>query len=208
MANALTDGAKNRMLDSTAGSPAWPPSHLSLHSGDPGTTGANELTGGSPAYARKAVSWDAAAGGSRAISAGVQFDVPASTTVRYIGMWSASTAGTFFGYSPAGSAARRAFSVPDISADTLESPAHSYSSGDTVVVWATIGAALPTGLAEGTVYYVVSATTDDFQLSATSGGAAINLTAIGDGDVQKITPETFNGQGTYTVSSHTASLPG
>ena len=136
------------------------------------------------------------------------FDVPASTTVRYVGMWSASTAGTFWGYSPAGATARRAFSVPDVSADTLESPAHGYVNGDTVVVWATIGAALPTGIAEGTIYFVVSATTDDFQLSATSGGSAINLTAIGDGDVQKITPEVFAAQGTYTVSSHTVSLPG
>jgi len=28
---------------------------LSLHSGDPGSTGANEISGGSPAYARKTV---------------------------------------------------------------------------------------------------------------------------------------------------------
>ena len=34
--------------------------YISVHNGDPSTTGANELAGGSPAYARKAVSWAAA----------------------------------------------------------------------------------------------------------------------------------------------------
>lgn len=207
MANVLTDGAKNRLLDSVAGTPAWPPSHLSLHSGDPGTAGDNEIAGGSPAYARKAVSWSAASGGSKAISAGVTFDVPA-TTVRYIGMWSASTAGTFFGYSPAGAGSRRQFCVDDLTADTFESPAHGLSNNDQVLVWAGGGAALPTGVSEGTIYFVVSATTDDFQLSATQGGAAINITAVGDGDVQKITPEVFAAQGTYQVTSHSVSLPG
>lgn len=208
MTATFTDAAKNRMLDSAAGSPAWPPSHISLHSADPGTAGDNELTGGSPAYARQAVSWAAASSGAKARSGTEVFDVPAGTTVRWVGFWSAATAGTFFGCAPAGSGARRAFCVDDVSADTFESPAHGFSNGDQVVVFATIGAGLPTGVSEGTVYFVVSASTDDFQLSTTSGGAAINVSAIGDGDVQKITPEAFAAQGTYTVSSLQLSLPG
>lgn len=35
--------------------------YISLHTGDPGTTGANEATGGSPAYARKLTTWAAGA---------------------------------------------------------------------------------------------------------------------------------------------------
>ena len=35
--------------------------HFSLHTADPGATGASEVTGGSPAYARKAAVWAAAA---------------------------------------------------------------------------------------------------------------------------------------------------
>ena len=38
-----------------------------------------ELTGGSPAYARKAVTWAAAAAGIRDNTAALLFDVPAST---------------------------------------------------------------------------------------------------------------------------------
>src|SRR6478752_1659086 len=68
----------------------------SLHTSAAGTTGANEATGGSPAYARKAITWtDGASDGSSAGSA-VTFDVPAGTYVE-IGFWSASTAGTFGG---------------------------------------------------------------------------------------------------------------
>jgi hypothetical protein len=71
--------------------------YASLHTGDPGTTGANEVTGGSPAYARKAVTWAAASGGNVITSASVTFDVPAGTTIRDMGLWSALTGGTFYG---------------------------------------------------------------------------------------------------------------
>lgn len=65
----------------------------SLHTAAPGTTGASELTGGAPAYARKAITW--AAGGSDGIVTGsVTFDVPAST-ITAAGLWTAVTAGTF-----------------------------------------------------------------------------------------------------------------
>lgn len=69
----------------------------SLHSADPGATGANEITGGSPAYARKAVVYDPAAGGVAALDAAIEFDVPAGTTVAYVGFWSASSGGTWRG---------------------------------------------------------------------------------------------------------------
>jgi hypothetical protein len=59
---------------------------------------------------------------------------------------------------------------------------------------------LPTGLTEGTVYFVVGATTDTFQVSATSGGSAVNITAIGDLFHQKVVPEVFGGQGQITVA--------
>lgn len=48
--------------------------------------------------------------------------------------------------------------------------------------------AFPAGLTEGTVYYVISATTDTFQVSATEGGAAVTITADGYGRWQKCEP--------------------
>jgi hypothetical protein len=69
----------------------------SLHTADPGTTGASEATGGSPAYARKAVSCTATAGVVSAPQ--VAFDAPAGTYTHF-GLWSAATGGTFYGGDP------------------------------------------------------------------------------------------------------------
>lgn len=91
--------AKNLMLAALKGTnPTTPVTHASLHTGDPGDTGASEVTGGSPAYARKAIAFNAPAAGTMDDSTnGITFDVPAGATVRYVGLWSAVTAGTFLG---------------------------------------------------------------------------------------------------------------
>lgn len=87
MARASTT-EENQAL-STSG---W--SFVSLHTADPGTTGASEVTGGS--YARVAVSWNAASGGSVTNSGSLSINLPASTTAAYFGIWSASSAGTYY----------------------------------------------------------------------------------------------------------------
>lgn len=53
-----------------------------------------EISGGSPAYARKAVTWAAAVGGSKDETASPVFDVPGGVTVDWMGLYSALTAGT------------------------------------------------------------------------------------------------------------------
>jgi hypothetical protein len=66
---------------------------LALHTADPG--GANsataEVTGGTPAYARKAVAWNPAGSGAATQNGNVVFDVPAAT-VAWVTGW--NTAGT------------------------------------------------------------------------------------------------------------------
>jgi hypothetical protein len=209
--NVITDACKNGMLDSAVAAALLTTPFLSLHTGFP-PAGGNELTGGSPAYARKSITWAAAAAGAKSISASVVFDVAAGTTVRAVGNYDASTAGTQKCWSPAGASARRAIAVTaaDLAGNTIQSPAHGLAAGNSVLFWATIGAALPTGLAEDTEYFVIAAglTADVFEVSTTLGGSAVDITAIGDGDVQKFTPEVFAGQGTYTVSNFTVSFPG
>lgn len=88
------NNAKHVMLDALAAVAVW----SSLHTSDTPTTGGSEVSGGSPAYARKAIAWNAAASGQATASSLPTFDVPASTTVRAVGLFSASTAGTFYGY--------------------------------------------------------------------------------------------------------------
>lgn len=84
---------KNLMLNALGAAAIY----VSLHSADPGESGTNELSGGSPAYARKSITWNAASGGSMDDSNVPVFDVPASSTVSYVGFWSALTTGTFYG---------------------------------------------------------------------------------------------------------------
>lgn len=91
----LSNAGKNAMLDELGSLAVF----ASLHDGAPGDTGANEISGGSPAYARKAIAWGSAASGAMDDSTnGAEFDVPSGTTVSYVGLWSASTAGTFYGF--------------------------------------------------------------------------------------------------------------
>jgi len=84
---------KNAMLNALGALAVF----ASLHTADPGDNGANEVSGGSPAYIRKAITWNAAAAGAMDDSNAPVFDVPASTTVAYVGFWSAVTVGTFYG---------------------------------------------------------------------------------------------------------------
>ena len=77
-----TTSVKNAMLDNAFPSGS---ASLSLHSGDPGETGLNELSGGAPAYARKTVTLTAASAGTKTYSTGVvTFDVAAGGTAAYV----------------------------------------------------------------------------------------------------------------------------
>jgi hypothetical protein len=71
--------------------------YLSLHTADPGTTGANEVTGGS--YARQPITYGAAASGSKASSgshASQAFPgMPSESGNLWTGVWTAATSGTF-----------------------------------------------------------------------------------------------------------------
>jgi hypothetical protein len=66
-----------------------------LFTADPGTSGTvvGECTGGSPAYARKALTWGSASA-SVVTSAATTFDVASGTTVTFFGVTVSSTAGT------------------------------------------------------------------------------------------------------------------
>ncbi|MDO6426220.1 hypothetical protein Q4489_04310 [Thalassotalea sp. 1_MG-2023] len=62
--------------------------HISLHTGAPGASGsANELSGGSPAYARKAITVTQAANGLRELDGVPVFDIPAGETITHFAVW-------------------------------------------------------------------------------------------------------------------------
>src|SRR3954469_20583483 len=98
----FSDTAKALMLDALDESISTGMKFGSLHTAY-SATGTNEVTGGSPAYARKALTWSAASSGSKALAPTLPtWDVPAATTVGWIGVWDAVTTGTFLGILPNG----------------------------------------------------------------------------------------------------------
>jgi hypothetical protein len=79
-----------------------------------------------------------------------------------------------------GSAARNV-SVSSASTDLFELSSHGFEDDDVVTVRALEGGSLPAPLSSGVAYYVIRVTDDTFKLSATEGGAAIDLTTDGEG---------------------------
>lgn len=87
---ALNDTAKNYMLNQLGGQVGY----VGLLTAD--SSGA-EISGGSPAYARKAVTWASASSGNLDSSSTPVFDVPGGVTITHLGFFSAATGGTYYG---------------------------------------------------------------------------------------------------------------
>jgi hypothetical protein len=198
------DAAKNVMLDALDESAALGADFIGIQTlTDPGT-GTNliggEVTGGSPAYARLGVTWGAAAAGIKQNTGALTFDVPAGTYGFYT-LWNAvsGNTGNFLGYLPFGGAVKGYGEVDStgVTNDTVTSSGHGLTTDDRVMFFNVFGEAIPTGLVEGTVYFVLASglTTDVFKVATTSGGSAINITAQGEVFFQKVVPEVFGAQG-------------
>lgn len=83
------------MKEALAAAYAGKATYASLHTADPAGTGASEVTGGSPAYARQAVTWNAGGTDGSYTSNSMTFDVPANTSITHVGFWDAATAGNY-----------------------------------------------------------------------------------------------------------------
>lgn len=84
-----TNAIKTALLDAYAAQGRW----ISLHTADPGSTGAGEVSGGTPAYGRKQTTWGAPANGEM-VGSKVSIPVPATTVVG-AGLFTAETGGTY-----------------------------------------------------------------------------------------------------------------
>ena len=188
---SLTDNGRNAMLTGGLGNVI---AYLSKHTAIPDTSGSNETSGGS--YARQAITWAAASGGTRANSGALTTPIAAATTIVATGFWSAVTTGTFYGWAPIGST-KKGYGSATASTDTIQSKGHGLSNTNRVCV-SIAAETLPTGLSATVLYYVVGATTDTFQLSLTSGGSAVDITADGEMFWQDCVPEVFGSAGNIT----------
>jgi hypothetical protein len=110
--------------------------------------------------------------------------------VAYLGLYTAPSGGTLLAKLPANSTVK-GVATALASSDVLTSYAHGLADDNRVVVSAVHGEAIPAGLTAGTLYYVVGATTDTFQLSTTSGGAAVNITTSGELRFERLVLQAF-----------------
>lgn len=163
--------------------------------------GGSEVVGGSPAYARQPITLTTSDGDS-SLATPITFNVPAATTVLWVGFWDVSS--VFLGMAPLYSLSVHMYALEsDLTTLNLAlNPA--LGNGRTVVVWAGPGMALPrnsalTHVNEGTMYYVVNATTSSVQLSTTLGGTALVFTAATAGYLQEISGSAFPSQGTLSI---------
>ncbi len=196
MPGSFTDYAEGKIADAlfggaALGAPAsgadW---HLGLFTVTPADdgTGGTEVTGGS--YARVAVTqnatnWPAYAAGLKQLAVAQTYAQASADWGDVVswGLFDASTGGNLWVFGEMVGTIKEFAS--DGSTDIVYSPAHGFSNTDTVRVRALTGT-LPSGLSEGTTYYVRDAATDSFKLAASSGGAAIDI-GSGSGLIAKIT---------------------
>lgn len=190
----ITSGVKDNWLNGQA------ITHVSAHTDYPGITGTNEVTGGTPAYARKAITVNSSSGGTRLLASGVAFDVPACT-VKWLGFWNSST--FLFGVPNGGATPKNFVAIP--TTDVIYSTAHLWSDAQKIVFFGVP----PGGLTEGVTYFTRDSTVDSFKVAASAGGSAIDVTSGASFGcvVIAITEDVYVVQGTHTVSAFTETMP-
>lgn len=198
----FTTTGRNKLL---TGTPAGAPSIT--HIGAFTDIGVTEIPGAS----RAAITWTAAAGGVTDNNAQLSIAITAGTTVQTLGFFDASTAGNILGYWPIGSAGQvlRGVGTVDATAtDLIQSSAHGLAADDRVFFWPAGDAALPAGLSATTLYFVraTGLTADLFSVATTSGGAAVDITALGELAWAKTVPNTWASAGNLTLATGTLDL--
>lgn len=134
-----------------------------------------------------------------AASLGIRSDNGATVVIPYwtLGFAAFPTAGEVHAWGAFGDATfgARAFVCDDATADTLVIPAHGLIADDRIAFFdIESGGALPTGITEGTVYFVraTGLTTDRITISATQGGGSVAISTLGSGVAVKIIPLQVN----------------
>lgn len=97
---SLSAYSRNKLMELLSGKTAWstPTAYISLHTGDPSTTGANEVAN-SYSYARKSTAgadWNSASGGIIDNANAITFTSPSGGNwgdVTHFGIWDSGTYG-------------------------------------------------------------------------------------------------------------------
>jgi len=169
--------------------------YISLHTADPGEAG--DQTTNETAYTNYARVGVARSGAGFTVSGNSVTNAAAVTfaqcgasgaTLTHFGIGTASTlAGVLL---LSGTLGPTTIQGPFTGAtsDNVTIPGHTLSVDDRVAFYPTYASSLPTGITEGTLYWVKTSATDVITISTTQGGATLDITASGDGIAIKATP--------------------
>ena len=166
-----------------------------------------ETSGGS--YARQAITWQAAgtpAAGQAGNNGILTIPINTGVTIQSLGLYDALSAGNLLGVLPYGSSGQvvKGVATIDATTDLFLSKGHGVTTDDRVFFSTVNGEAIPTGVVVTTLYFVLAAglTADAFSVSATSGGAALNVTVSGECAFWKTVPNTFASAGNLTIATN------
>jgi hypothetical protein len=166
--------------------------YVSLHTGDPGTTGdqtvneANYTGYARVAVARSGAGWTVTSA-TAANTAAVTFGLctAGTNTIEYFGVGTAvSSTGDLLYSFPLTAAFFD--SVGLTSGNTIYAPGHTLNVSDPVVFTTAIGGVMPGGISTGTIYYVKTVSGDAITISATLGGSTLTITTDGSAIIGKI----------------------
>lgn len=173
---------------------------FALHTADPGAAGTQSTSEVSyTGYARVGVNRNSGGftvtGGSVSPVANVDFgqrtDAGAAVVATHFSIGRASSgANTIEDRGVIGSALGP---FTALATDTLTFPGLSGVAVDDRICFYAVGASsLPTGITEGTVYFVKTVSGNDVTISTTQGGSTLDITAAGDGIAWKVSPITIS----------------
>lgn len=161
--------------------------YVSLHTAEPGEAG--DQTTNETAYtnyarvavARSGAGWTVSTN-SVSNAAAIAFALCGLTgaTITHFGIGTDSSgAGKLLYSGPLGTVIQGPFTAK--ADDTITIPGHSLAVDERVAFYPAFGSSLPTGITEGTIYWVKTVSGADITISTTQGGGAVDITAIGDG---------------------------
>lgn len=159
---------------------------VALHTADPGEAG-NQSTS-ETAYTnyaqqtvvRSAAGWTVT---TNQVSNAATITFPAcGVTGSTITHWSVGVggAGKILYKGPLGTVVQGPFTAI-VAGNVITIPGHTLAVDERVAFYPAFGSALPTGITEGTIYWVKTVASNDITVSTTQGGAAVTISAAGDG---------------------------
>lgn len=196
MSGSFSDYAEAKTLQHIFGGTVWSPLanlYIALFSVAPTDAGGGTELSGS-GYARKAVANNTTNFPVAApVVSGVDIEIFTAAADHpdavAIGIFDALTSGNLLAWAWLGNDAGKVFIAA--TADTFMCLGHTFVDTNKVRVVAIPGTVLPTGITAGVTYFIRDSAIDSFKLAATSGGAAIDITAGGSGLIGLIQSKTI-----------------